>query len=505
VQEPASPEPVEKASAPALNFQSIGATGLQRYGTYLNDEWHKKLQGRQAIVTYREMKDQSAVIGALVWAIEALIRQAPHSVKPAGDQPEEQRYADHVTSCLDDMSHTWASFISELVSMVWGGFSCHELVYKLRRGPDAPAELRSKHTDGLVGWRKLPIRSQDTIDEWQFQNDGGVSGCWQRAAPNYRRTFLPIESLLLFRVRESRGSPTGYSMCRPAWRTWFFLKRWEEIHSIGFEKDMTGVLKMTAPPEYFLDNATTAQKSTIENLRKVGERARRGEYECMVVPAEDYRGEKTGFAASLMQSGGRTHMDGDAVIKRLESRLAMVFLGDQLLLGQQGAAGSGASFALHSGKTLLFSLAIKAIMDSIDDVLNRFAIPRLMRANGWPLGAAPHHEFGDIETDESPEFASAIAQLTSAGALVTGRKLEEYIRTRLGIPEEETIDFGSARTQDAIARAREADAGEQYVASQRAADRVDPLPAGMSAPLPGDEQTPSGAVQVPEQIGGGSR
>ena len=70
------------------------------------------------------------------------------------------------------------------------------------------------------------------------------------------------------------------------------------------------------------------------------------------------------------------------------------------MLGQQGAAGSGASFALHSGKTLLFSLAIKAIMDSIDDVLNRFAIPRLMHANGWPLGAAPHHEFGDIETDE---------------------------------------------------------------------------------------------------------
>lgn len=33
---------------------------------------------------------------------------------------------------------------------------------------------KSKYTDGLIGWKKLPIRAQETLYRWEYDKPKGV-------------------------------------------------------------------------------------------------------------------------------------------------------------------------------------------------------------------------------------------------------------------------------------------------------------------------------------------
>ena len=468
---PLKPHEVEQ-----LELIPRGVTGLKRDQTHVYDEWLAPLKGSRAIKVYREMADNDAVIGAGLWMFESQIRQTAFEIKLADENNEAARYAEYIEGCLDDMSHTWNEFISNVMTMCWAGYALHEIIYKIRRGYDAPfPEFRSKNDDGLIGWRKLEGRAQETIAEWRFQQDGGVECAIQRADPDYKTREIPLRDALLFRVRSPKNNPEGRSMLRNAYRSWFYLKRLQEFEVIGVERDMAGLLTFRLPVAFFNAGATAAQQATIANYRQIGERVRRGQYECLIFPtSEDSKG-KTGFEASLMQSGGRRPMDTDGIIKRLESRIAISFLGEQMLLGMQGQAGSGASWSLASSKTHLMALSLKAIMESIADVINRFGIPRLMRRNGWPEAASPYIEFSDIETDESGEFASSVASLIAAGGLNVGPALEEYLRKRLGIPPEEEISWRSGATQDALGALGEKPPVQQDIEAQQAIRETIPI------------------------------
>jgi hypothetical protein len=53
----------------------LGITGLRRVGGYVEDEFVPQLRGRKAVQAYREMADNSAVIGAWLFTIRQLLRQ----------------------------------------------------------------------------------------------------------------------------------------------------------------------------------------------------------------------------------------------------------------------------------------------------------------------------------------------------------------------------------------------------------------------------------------------
>ena len=143
-------------------FGETGVTGLRRAGGYVQEEFLPKLAGYRAIQVYREMRDNDPVVGAILYAIDKLVRQVPWRVQPASTKLEDQKMAKFLESCLIDMSTTWEDTISEILSMLAYGWSMHEIVYKRREGDSRDSSKRSKFDDGLIGWRKLPIRSQET-------------------------------------------------------------------------------------------------------------------------------------------------------------------------------------------------------------------------------------------------------------------------------------------------------------------------------------------------------
>ena len=206
-----------------VNYKQLGTSGLRHYGGYVHEEFLAKLRWPWAGKVYQEMSDNDPTIGAILYLAEMLIRGAGWTVKAASDKPKDIEAAAFLTSCMNDMDHTWANTINEVLSMMKYGFSFHEIVYKVRRGPfEQNVKYRSKYSDGRIGWRKIPIRSQMSLLEWEFDEESNVTAFIQQAEPNYNVVRIPMTKGLLFRTSTSMDNPEGRSLLRNAYRPWYF-------------------------------------------------------------------------------------------------------------------------------------------------------------------------------------------------------------------------------------------------------------------------------------------
>jgi len=120
----------------ANNMIELGVSGLKQYGGQIQDEWLRTLKGDRARKTFREMADNDSTVGAILFAVEMLLRGVNWTVEPFDDSPQAADEAEFVESFFDDMSHTWEDFVAECLSMLPHGFSSHEIVYKRRLGPE---------------------------------------------------------------------------------------------------------------------------------------------------------------------------------------------------------------------------------------------------------------------------------------------------------------------------------------------------------------------------------
>ena len=171
---------------------------------------------------------------------------------------------------MEDMEHTWDDFISEALSCLVYGWSWHEVVYKRRQGIWARnPQQQSKHSDGLVGWRKMPIRAQETLLRWVFDDSGETLAMIQLAPPKYQTTTLPRSRSLLFRYRHHKGNPEGISMLRTMYRPWYMKKRMEEFEAVGVERDLAGMPVVKVPAEYLKAKPGSEQAKTVEAFKKM--------------------------------------------------------------------------------------------------------------------------------------------------------------------------------------------------------------------------------------------
>nr|DAQ63764.1 MAG TPA: Portal protein [Caudoviricetes sp.] len=112
--------------------KEIGRIGQRRYGGTIYEEFLHELRGTRGIEVYREMSENDDVVGAILFAIEMLVRQCDWNVEPGGDTAKDKEAAEFVESCMHDMQDTWTDTISEILSFLTYGWSFHEIVYKRR-------------------------------------------------------------------------------------------------------------------------------------------------------------------------------------------------------------------------------------------------------------------------------------------------------------------------------------------------------------------------------------
>ena len=303
----------------------LGVTGIKRTSGYIDEEFLPALRGRKAVRVYREMSANDSMVGALLFAIDKLVREVDWKVTPADQNEEGANAAEFLESCRDDMSHSWDDFIGEVLSMITYGWSWHEIVYKRRIGPwENDSRRKSKYTDGLIGWRKMPIRSQETLMRWKFDDSGGINAMVQMAPPKYETTVLPISKSLLFRTSMAKGNPEGVSLLRTAYRSWYFKKRLEEFEAIGVERDLAGMPVGKVPSDYLTALPGTEKAKTVDAFRKMVRGVRRDENEGLILPvAFDRETKQPLFDFELMSAAGSRQFDTNAIITRYEQRILM--------------------------------------------------------------------------------------------------------------------------------------------------------------------------------------
>ena len=410
--------------------KEIGRVGQRRYGGIFYEEFLSELRGRKGAEVFTEMSNNDETIGAILFAIEMLVRQASWNVEPGGSTAKDREAAEFVKSCMDDMQQTWIDTISEILSFLTYGWSFHEIVYKRRMGRTKDNRTSSKYDDGLIGWMKLPIRSQETLYQWEYDDQDNLIGMTQMPPPDFGLITIPMNKAMLFRTRSRKDNPEGRSILRTAYRSWYFKRRIQEIEGIGIERDLAGLPVITTPEGMDIWDKDDEDMNAIRaGLEAMVKNVRRDSTEGLVLPF--------GYSFELTSTGGSRQFDTNSIIARYDTKISQTVLADFIQLGHESVG----SFALSSDKTNLFSMAICAFLDIICQTFNSQGIPALIDINGDHFAGVtdyPRLTHGDIEDVDLATVATFIKDMTSIGVIIPDESLEDYVRQLGKLPKRTT-------------------------------------------------------------------
>lgn len=397
-------------------YTELGTTGLRQFGGFVLEEWLPSLQGRKGAWVYREMYDNDPTVGAIMFAI----RWLANSVEWRVEEGNDPKAAEFLESCMHDMEHTWSDFISEALLMLPYGWSLHEEVYKRRQGfqpgpgpfedmnsagqnsEDVSWAAPSKYEDGMVGWRKLNSRAQETLLRWGF--DGYSTPTYMEQIDWHGGNHkIPLSKAILFRTQAVRNNPEGRSILRNAVVPYTMLKNLKAIEGMGMERDLAGI-PVATPPEG-VDLFAAGNKQLLQKVQTMVTNLRNDEYSGVVLPS-------AGWKLELMTTGGTKQFDSDKTIRRYRQDVAVSMLADWLLIGQDAVG----SYAMVEVKSDMWGIALDGILDLICQPLNRAAVPRLLRLNGFDVTDPPEIHHGSARKIDLDRVGSFLQAISLAGA-----------------------------------------------------------------------------------------
>lgn len=434
-------------------FQELGVAGAKISHGFVYDEFLIKLIGDKGRKIYRQMRDNDAIVSAILFAVEMLLRAVDWRIESDEELDEDAldqaigegipRTAEEAVKWVEycffkDMSHTFDEFVAIILSMLQYGWQYTEVVYKRRVGPDVnDGSQRSNYTDGLIGIRKLADRSQETLDRWEIDDTGGIAGLWQQPPLGGVVRFIPISKALLFRPHPFKGSPEGRSVLRASYRSWYFLKNLQEIEAIAIERELNG-LPVVYIPNAVLNGEDNASKAATEKYKQMVRDIKFNEQGGVVLPSDLYQDQDGKYTSEqqvkleLLNAGGTRAIDIGKTIIRYQQDIARTILADFIMLG----AGDKGSFALSKDKTKMFTRALSGWLETIATTVNRHLIPKLWSMNAFDRSIMPRLAPGNIDPVDLDQLSTFIERLSRAGApLFPDDSLENELRELGGLPE----------------------------------------------------------------------
>ena len=423
-----------EGSPPRMRMGETSTVGLKVSNDRIYEEMKKELRWPAVITTYKKM-GYDATIASAIELFEMMIARVDWHVKAPMDATEDQRKkAKFIEQCMHDMDHTWMNFIQEISSYLTYGFSVHEKVYRRRL-----KERGSRYNDGLIGWQKLPVRSQDTIEKFLFSETGReVIGVQQDLSASYdlnrfknlldstNKIEIPRKKFLLFRTNPKRNNPEGNSPLKKVYFAWKYRSAIEETEACGLARDLSGLPVVRLPPRYMSDDATPEEKAIFQHYQRIIRNIHNNEQAGLVLPqAFDPESRQPMFDFELLGAQGGKQYDTDKIIRRWDFKILTLLFADILKLGQDQVG----SFALAGEKTTLMSMAIEARLQEIADVLNNDLIPQTFRLNGWTDTEYPTFTYGNLNEIDLEEFSKAVQRIFSVNAIEADRPVMNKIRT----------------------------------------------------------------------------
>ena len=320
---------------------------------------------------------------------------------------------------------TWNQAVEDALSMIVQGFSVQEIV--TMRDP----------IDGTIRLQGLFPRSQETILEWEYsQNGDELLGAWQTPPEGGARLFIPLSKMVHYKTSYARGNPEGRSCLRNAYQPYHFAQSINISEAIGVERDLTGLPIITAPAAFLTVGGNRAA------LEKIGRDIRLNDQSSLVMDSDTFAtadGSPSSvkkFDIKLLSAEGNGKVDTDKIIKRHEANIARTLLADFLILGSDGKG----SYSLSTDKTEIFIRAIGGFVKNICETIERQLIPVLWKMNGFPDEMRPCMRPGTLAPIDLLALGDFLSKITGAGFQLNDLETEEHIRKQAGLPPKPTED-----------------------------------------------------------------
>ncbi len=427
---------------PALSLGETGFTGLTVLGGRVFEECQHELRWPHAGETYKKMAKDGAIAPALE-LVEMMISRVPWVVKiPEGYEEQLADKANFLRQCMDDMDHDWQSFIKQVVSFHRYGFCANEKVYRYRL-----KEKGSKYNDGLIAPKKLPIRSQDSIDGWKWKNKGReLSGFYQTVvvpgqvedyvgwdfsySEETQRKFIPRKKFMLFRNSPLKESPTGISSLNGAWQAWKYKQAYMESEAMRVAQDVNGFKILYLPPQYMKADATEQDVAVFEEYKKILANIHQAKQSGIILPLiTDDNGNKM-FEFEVKSVTGQSSYDTNAIIGRYNSEILTCLFADFLALG---SSGSG-SFSLAETKISVIEMAIESKLNEIKAQLNHDLARQIFELNGWDTQVMPFWDFGEIARESLDEIGKFVQRVAAVSMVPKKPEVVNWVLEKADIP-----------------------------------------------------------------------
>ncbi len=388
----------------------IGTSVPSRLTRTLYDDFLPQLRGTKALKVYREMSENDATVGTVLYAIEQLSRQVDWTV--TGD---DESTVDYVTGELDQMETGWDDFLAAVLSEIVYGWSMFELVY--RRTPSG------------FGWGKFGFRPQASWAEWVVDENGQFVGFRQDTG---KGTTVPIaaEKLIHFRTSTGTGKLEGVSFLRRAYRPWYFKSRIEDYLGVGIERELNGLPHAEIPLEVIEEKG-----EEWDEWKKLVNRVRVDEQGGIITPLEYDENGKELYRLNILSGGGTPKIDSRQVWRDFSTDIAGVMLAQFVNLGRDTVG----SRALAEPQQDIFLTALEALLDSIEEQFHRQATMRLAELNSWT--DVPRVKHGDVSNVNLGVLGQFILQTAQAGYdWFIDEETGNHVRSVAGIDVTDTVE-----------------------------------------------------------------
>lgn len=417
----------------------LGETGYMGYKVFngvTQDELQHELNFPQSIHTFKRMSEHGT-INASLSMYDTIISKATWLFRPPEDASEEEiKQCEIITQMMGDMEHSWAEFIRDGLSMNTFGFSVHEKVYRRRYNSNG-----SMYNDGIIGWKKIPIRAQESIEKFIFSEDGneiiGVKQDTMGQDPYGRYSKRTQSSVVLgrnkivhFRAGKHRGDPYGKSPLRDAYVAWRFITSLEELEATGVSKDLVGLPILYLPAQYLSPDASPEQQAVRLYFENAMRNLQMNEQSALILPnAFDPETKQPLFKLDLLSVDGKKNFD-ITKIKEYYKNLIMTSLSSEILIMGQSEVGS---FALGSIKNSMSGAVATAMIKTMTDVLDRDLIRQTYELNGWDVSRRGTLDYENLTEADLESISKFWQRLMSVGGVEIDRPVLNAIRVAGGL------------------------------------------------------------------------
>lgn len=439
---------------PPLQMGQISSNGLITLGGEIFEEYQWELRWPYATETYKKMANNEIIAPALN-LVEMAISRVPWTVEiPEGYEDQLQDEKKFIQEVMNDMEHTWGSFIRQAVTMNRYGFACHEKVLRKRNKKSG-----SKFSDGKIGLRCLPIITQDSIASWQWDEETGtkITGVlqWKNKPAGLRQLvmltagqYIPIPraKYIHFRNNPIKDDPEGTSPLKAVWRAWKYMTALQEHEAMGIASDLRGLKVLYIPPRYLDPNASEEDKAVGDYYKQIMRNLHTNEQSGLILPQVlDDKGEQY-FKFELMSMVGQKSYDVSDVIKRYEKDIITALMASQMMLGGE----SGGSYSLGESLSNISEMAIEAKLLEIQEQLNHDLVRQLFELNNMRTDVMPEIRFGQVDKTDLGVLSKYVQRIASVGLISQDAETVNWIAEKAGMPtpfKDPETPIEEARTQ----------------------------------------------------------